>query len=98
MMSKPSSGPPTARKCRPGSSVRSALARARCALKRDSERDAMRRALELAWRGWGRVSPNPLVGAVVLRGDEVIAESWHAEFGGPHAEVRHSTPPATKRA
>jgi len=48
----------------------------------------MRRALELAWRGWGRVSPNPLVGAVVLRGDEVIAESWHAEFGGPHAEVR----------
>src|SRR5690349_15303260 len=47
----------------------------------------MRRALELAWRGWGRVSPNPLVGAVVLRGDEVVAEGWHAEFGGPHAEL-----------
>jgi len=47
----------------------------------------MRRALELAWRGWGRVSPNPLVGAVVLRGDEVVGEGWHAEFGGPHAEV-----------
>ncbi len=47
----------------------------------------MRRALELAWRGWGRVSPNPLVGAVVLRGDEMVAEGWHAEFGGPHAEL-----------
>ncbi|HEY7192516.1 MAG TPA: bifunctional diaminohydroxyphosphoribosylaminopyrimidine deaminase/5-amino-6-(5-phosphoribosylamino)uracil reductase RibD [Gemmatimonadales bacterium] len=47
----------------------------------------MRRALEIAWRGWGRVSPNPLVGAVVLRGDETIAEGWHAEFGGPHAEL-----------
>src|SRR5256712_12773359 len=47
----------------------------------------MRRALELAWRGWGRVSPNPLVGAVVLRGDETVAEGWHAEFGGPHAEL-----------
>src|SRR5712691_6114609 len=47
----------------------------------------MRRALELAWRGWGRVSPNPLVGAVVLRGDDVVAEGWHAEFGGPHAEL-----------
>src|SRR5438094_3313201 len=47
----------------------------------------MRRALELAWRGWGRVSPNPLVGAVVLRGDEAVAEGWHAEYGGPHAEL-----------
>ena len=47
----------------------------------------MRRALELAWRGWGRVSPNPLVGAVVLRGDDVVGEGWHIEFGGPHAEV-----------
>jgi len=47
----------------------------------------MRRALDIAWRGWGRVSPNPLVGAVVLRGDEAVAEGWHAEFGGPHAEL-----------
>jgi diaminohydroxyphosphoribosylaminopyrimidine deaminase / 5-amino-6-(5-phosphoribosylamino)uracil reductase len=58
-------------------------------LKRDNERElaAMRRALELAWRGWARVSPNPMVGAVVLRGDETVAEGWHAEFGGPHAEL-----------
>jgi diaminohydroxyphosphoribosylaminopyrimidine deaminase/5-amino-6-(5-phosphoribosylamino)uracil reductase len=47
----------------------------------------MRRALDLAWRGWGRVAPNPLVGAVVLQGDTVVAEGFHAEFGGPHAEV-----------
>src|SRR2546428_14049448 len=48
---------------------------------------AMERALELARRGWGRVAPNPLVGAVVLRGGKVVGEGYHAEFGGPHAEV-----------
>ena len=46
----------------------------------------MARALELAWRGWGRVAPNPMVGAVVLRDGAVIGEGWHAEFGGRHAE------------
>ncbi len=47
----------------------------------------MERALDLARRGWGRVAPNPLVGAVVLAGDTVVAEGYHAEYGGPHAEV-----------
>lgn len=47
----------------------------------------MRRALELARRGWGRVAPNPLVGAVVVRGGEVVGEGWHTEYGRPHAEV-----------
>ncbi len=47
----------------------------------------MDRALALALRGWGRVSPNPLVGAVLLRDGQAIAEGFHAEFGGPHAEV-----------
>jgi diaminohydroxyphosphoribosylaminopyrimidine deaminase / 5-amino-6-(5-phosphoribosylamino)uracil reductase len=47
----------------------------------------MQRALDLARRGWGHVAPNPLVGAVVLAGDVVVAEGFHAEYGGPHAEV-----------
>jgi len=47
----------------------------------------MERALDLARRGWGRVAPNPLVGAVVLAGDRVVAEGYHAEYGAPHAEV-----------
>jgi diaminohydroxyphosphoribosylaminopyrimidine deaminase/5-amino-6-(5-phosphoribosylamino)uracil reductase len=44
------------------------------------------RALELAEGGRGRVSPNPLVGAVIARDGEVIGEGFHAELGGPHAE------------
>jgi diaminohydroxyphosphoribosylaminopyrimidine deaminase / 5-amino-6-(5-phosphoribosylamino)uracil reductase len=51
------------------------------------EREAMARALDLAWRGWGRVQPNPLVGAVVLRDGAVVGEGWHAEYGGAHAEA-----------
>ena len=51
------------------------------------ERAAMERALDLARRGWGRVAPNPMVGAVVLAGGSVVAEGYHAEYGGPHAEV-----------
>ena len=46
----------------------------------------MRRALELAEGGRGRVSPNPLVGAVVARDGEAIGEGFHAELGGLHAE------------
>jgi len=46
----------------------------------------LRRALELAERGRGRVSPNPLVGAVVVRDGEVIGEGFHAELGDLHAE------------
>jgi diaminohydroxyphosphoribosylaminopyrimidine deaminase/5-amino-6-(5-phosphoribosylamino)uracil reductase len=50
------------------------------------EREAMARALDLAWRGWGRVHPNPLVGAVVLAGGRPVGEGWHAEYGDRHAE------------
>ncbi len=53
----------------------------------DQDRTHLRRALELAGNGRGRVSPNPLVGAVLARGSEVIGEGWHAELGGLHAEV-----------
>ena len=48
----------------------------------------MNRALALAERGAGAVSPNPLVGAVVVGpGGEVWGEGWHGTWGGPHAEV-----------
>jgi diaminohydroxyphosphoribosylaminopyrimidine deaminase/5-amino-6-(5-phosphoribosylamino)uracil reductase len=46
----------------------------------------LRRALELAEGGRGRVSPNPLVGAVIVRDDQIIGEGFHAELGGLHAE------------
>ncbi|MGZ4269075.1 MAG: bifunctional diaminohydroxyphosphoribosylaminopyrimidine deaminase/5-amino-6-(5-phosphoribosylamino)uracil reductase RibD [Solirubrobacteraceae bacterium] len=45
------------------------------------------RAIELAGRGAGRVSPNPLVGAVVVRDGAVLGEGWHEAYGEPHAEV-----------
>lgn len=45
------------------------------------------RAVELGRRGWGRVHPNPMVGCVVVKDDEVVAETWHEELGGAHAEV-----------
>ncbi|HXG10124.1 MAG TPA: bifunctional diaminohydroxyphosphoribosylaminopyrimidine deaminase/5-amino-6-(5-phosphoribosylamino)uracil reductase RibD [Gemmataceae bacterium] len=47
----------------------------------------MKRALELAERGRGHVEPNPLVGAVVVRGDQVVGEGWHRRYGEAHAEV-----------
>lgn len=46
----------------------------------------MRAALDLASRGRGRVSPNPMVGALLIRGREVLAGGFHRRFGGPHAE------------
>lgn len=48
---------------------------------------AMKRAIELALRGTGKVSPNPRVGCVILENGQIISEGWHSEFGGPHAEV-----------
>jgi len=47
----------------------------------------MRRAIELARRGWGRVHPNPLVGAVLVRDGVVVGEGAHREYGQAHAEV-----------
>lgn len=48
----------------------------------------LERAAALGRRGWGGVHPNPLVGCVLVRDGEVVAEGWHEEFGGPHAETR----------
>jgi diaminohydroxyphosphoribosylaminopyrimidine deaminase / 5-amino-6-(5-phosphoribosylamino)uracil reductase len=47
----------------------------------------LERALELAERGRGTTHPNPVVGAVVARGEEIVGEGWHERKGGPHAEV-----------
>lgn len=46
----------------------------------------MRRAIELARRGSGRVNPNPLVGAVIVRDGEILGEGWHECYGQLHAE------------
>ena len=51
-----------------------------------TDRAHLARAIELAEEGRGRVSPNPLVGAVVVRDGEMIGEGFHGEYGGPHAE------------
>ncbi len=56
-------------------------------LRTDTDRLHLARTLELAAQGAGRVSPNPLVGAVLAQDGDVIAEGWHTEFGAPHAEV-----------
>jgi diaminohydroxyphosphoribosylaminopyrimidine deaminase/5-amino-6-(5-phosphoribosylamino)uracil reductase len=53
----------------------------------DQAASFMQRALELAERGWGRVSPNPMVGAVVVREGSVVGEGWHEGPGSRHAEV-----------
>ncbi|RFM25270.1 MAG: bifunctional diaminohydroxyphosphoribosylaminopyrimidine deaminase/5-amino-6-(5-phosphoribosylamino)uracil reductase RibD [Candidatus Thermochlorobacter aerophilum] len=53
---------------------------------RDDEK-YMREALRLAYRGVGAVSPNPMVGAVVVHEGKIIGRGWHKKYGGPHAEV-----------
>ncbi len=47
----------------------------------------MDRCLELAGKGLGSTAPNPMVGCVLVAGGKIIAEGYHREYGGPHAEV-----------
>jgi diaminohydroxyphosphoribosylaminopyrimidine deaminase/5-amino-6-(5-phosphoribosylamino)uracil reductase len=56
------------------------------ATRTDTDARHLSRAIELAERGRGRVSPNPLVGAVIVRDGEVLGEGYHTAFGAPHAE------------
>ena len=61
------------------------------------DRDYMHMALALAAQGAGRVSPNPMVGAVVVREHQVVGQGFHQQVGGPHAEV-HALDDAGERA
>ena len=51
------------------------------------DEDFMREALELARNAEGRTAPNPMVGAVIVRGGRIVAAGWHRKAGTPHAEV-----------
>ena len=57
----------------------------------------MHHALQLSARGESHVEPNPMVGCVIVKEDQIIGEGWHQEFGGPHAEI-HALRDAGKRA
>ena len=47
----------------------------------------IQRAFELALNGQGKTSPNPLVGCVIVKENEIIGEGWHHSYGNPHAEI-----------
>lgn len=53
----------------------------------DRDQIYMRRCIELSLQGEGAVAPNPMVGAVLVYGDRIIGEGYHAEYGAAHAEV-----------
>ncbi len=52
-----------------------------------TEREYMRQALRLARRGYGATSPNPMVGAVLIKNGHLIGSGWHRRAGEPHAEI-----------
>src|SRR5437879_74207 len=56
-------------------------------MSRAADEKFMRLALREARKGIGRTSPNPAVGALVVKGGRVIAKGWHRCAGGPHAEI-----------
>lgn len=47
----------------------------------------MQKALDLARQGWPAAAPNPVVGCVIVRQDDIVASAYHEQYGGPHAEV-----------
>ena len=63
----------------------------------DADRRHMQSAMALAADGAGWVSPNPLVGCVIVKDSEVVGSGYHQRFGGPHAEV-HALREAGNRA
>ncbi len=57
----------------------------------------MRLALRLAARGYGRVSPNPLVGAVLVKSGRIVGQGWHHRAGDAHAEIEALRDAARRR-
>src|SRR5947209_5565586 len=57
----------------------------------------MRLALRLAARGYGRVSPNPQVGALIVRSGRIIGQGWHHRAGEAHAEIEALRDAARRR-
>ena len=53
----------------------------------DKDKIFMSRAAALALKGEYGAHPNPMVGAVIVKGGRIIGEGWHRSFGGPHAEI-----------
>ena len=52
-----------------------------------TDKKYMNAALNLAAKGLGGAEPNPLVGCVIVKGNQIIGQGWHREFGGPYAEI-----------
>jgi diaminohydroxyphosphoribosylaminopyrimidine deaminase / 5-amino-6-(5-phosphoribosylamino)uracil reductase len=56
-------------------------------MKNLNDNDMMKRCLDLARRGLGSVSPNPMVGCVIVKNGRIVGEGFHKKFGGQHAEI-----------
>ena len=56
-------------------------------MRRASDCDFLKRAVELAEKGLGHTRPNPPVGAIIVKNGKIIGEGWHKKCGGDHAEV-----------
>ncbi len=54
---------------------------------KSTDKKYIKRALDLGRKGLGRVSPNPMVGAVIVKGGRIVGEGWHRCYGGKHAEI-----------
>lgn len=53
----------------------------------NSDERYMLRCIEIASNGLGNVTPNPMVGCIIVHNDKIIGEGYHRKYGGPHAEV-----------
>ena len=60
---------------------------------RDIDKKFMRQALDLAKKAEGYTSPNPMVGAVIVKNGRVIGQGYHKRVGSPHAEIEGQASP-----